>query len=299
MNVTPEHEDIQKEYNAMRGVGEDKVLLAFPVDTSKPMSHGDILKVPVFAYLKDGGCHNLAFPDEAEICVNLWGTDEQTADVLKWFTGVWHPELVLETGTNKGRSTLAIAQAMEKTGKGHIFTVDMADHEVATRTPRTTFVHGRLPDVLTSDPDLFGMEGIDMAYLDASHTEEAIAIEVEFVLQRKSARGVYILFDDACSTSWPGVGEYLKSRNAFILPTPHGLGILYEGPDNGQEDGRHHNEGEANEAIIPGASYTDVGPEKKDLEVTWSTGRDLHGGRRPDIEVLNECALERSHTVKL
>ncbi len=40
------------------------------------------------------------------------------------------PNTVLETGTNKGRSTRAIAQGLVANNKGLMFTVDMLDHDI-------------------------------------------------------------------------------------------------------------------------------------------------------------------------
>lgn len=230
MNATPENAEVMEEYQTtLQDRATVPLVIHFPIAAGHRWQHGDVMEVPIVGVLPDGANVDLAFPDRVRIVLNLWGADEQTVAFLRWIVHTWKPTVVFETGTHKGRSTKAIADALEYNGAGHITTVDIADHGVAARVPRTTFVEGKLPAVL-DDPALSGLKDIDMAYLDGPHTAAEIAAEVQFVLDRKSARGCYILFDDAASSAWPEVGEYVRKAGGLILPTPHGLGILRIAP---------------------------------------------------------------------
>jgi len=229
VNSTPEHPAVLEEYAKTRGLRDDlRFVIHFPINgNGRSWEHGDVMEIPVIGELPDGSLLNLAFPDKVEIRLNLWGADEQTLSFLRWIVSTWKPEVVFETGTHKGRSTKAIADSLDGNNRGHITTVDLADHGVAGRVQRTTFVQGKLPEALHQEPILRNLRNIDLAYLDGPHTATEVEKEVNFVLERKAERGCYILVDDAGNRSWPEVNEYLRTLpGAFVLPTPHGLGIL-------------------------------------------------------------------------
>ena len=231
MNTTPENAEVLEEYQTtLRDKATVPIAIHFPIAAGHRWQHGDVMEVPIVAVLPDGANVDLAFPDRVKIVLNLWGTDEQTVAFLRWIVHTWKPTVVFETGTHKGRSTKAIADALETNGAGQIVTVDIADHGVSERVPLAKFVQGKLPEVLNDNAFLAGLRDIDLAYLDGPHTYAEIDKEVQFIRARKAARGCYILFDDAASSAWPEVGEYVKSAGGFVLPTPHGLGILRVAP---------------------------------------------------------------------
>ena len=225
---TQEHPDILAEYASMKDYdGPAQVNMDFHWSMEGtapgPFTHGDEVEISCLAVDPQGAITDLYFPDKPKAIVNLWQTNEQTAGFLSWIVRTWHPQVCLETGTNRGRSTKAICDALDINASGHLTTVDMADHGVGSRHERCTFVQGRSPDVLGNAVKL---HGVDFAYLDGDHNKEAVMSEVEYIKKNVSDRGCYVLFDDASNAGWPGVGEACAELGAFILPTPHGLGIL-------------------------------------------------------------------------
>ena len=228
MNFTPEDVEVMKEYaNLKMESPTTSVHFHYIIEPKEPYSHGQIVELVMISESPDGALTDLTFPDRMRFAVNLWACDEQTAGFICWLVRTWKPLVCFETGTNKGRSTKAIADSLELNGKGHITTVDVANHGVQDRLPRTTFIQGHLPEGLKMEP-LASLSDIDFAFLDGPHYENEVLQELEFVKARKAKRGCYVLFDDAGNGSWPGVCKAVKELpGAFILPTPHGLGIVH------------------------------------------------------------------------
>ena len=227
--VTQEHPKVLEEYANLKNAGEPvtSVKFHYVFDLAGPVSHGDEVELQVIAELPDGSLTDFTFPERLIFTANLWACDEQTAGFLSWITRTWKPQVVFETGTNRGRSTKAIADSLELNGSGHITTVDLADHRVEERLPRTTFVQGDLPGALDEKP-LTELDGIEMAFLDGPHYEDEVTKEFEYVKARVSKRGCYVLFDDARNGSWLGVNTAVtKLPGHCILPSPRGLGVVF------------------------------------------------------------------------
>jgi len=231
MNNTPEDVDVLREYANLKMTQDTiAVKLHYVLEPKGNYSHGQVVELSVFSEAPDGSLTEFTFPDRLPFVVNLWACDEQTAGILAWFVRTWKPKVCFETGTNKGRSSKAIADSLEINGDGHLTTVDVADHGVQGRLNRTTFVRAKLPDALNEEP-LASLKDIEFAFLDGPHYEDEVLKELEFVKARKSPRGCYVLFDDAGNGSWPGVNKAVTELpGSFILPTPRGLGVLHLGP---------------------------------------------------------------------
>lgn len=144
-----------------------------------------------------------------------------------------------ETGTARGYSAVCAARAiMDAVRQGSIVTVDILPHntpmiwnciddldrkksrrELLLRyenlTEMITFVQMRTEDALQQ----IAMNRIHFAFLDAQHTYEAVAAELEFVVARQLADDVIVL-DDVTPSQFPGVVaavEELERDNRYSV----------------------------------------------------------------------------------
>ena len=177
------------------------------------------------------------FPASLKGEVDTWAVDEGTADALYGLVRLVAPSTVLETGTHKGRSTRALAQALRDNhalAPGHLYTVDQHDYglyQSGALLPGTEIyvsqVVGQTPEILTQPP-LLDLEGIDFAFLDGDHTAEGLQAELTY-LEHHRAPECWVAVDNSRDTGWPGVAAVLAAsphpRISFASCT--GLDILW------------------------------------------------------------------------
>ena len=78
-----------------------------------------------------------------------------------------------------------------------------------------TPVIAALPDALEKEP-LASMQGIDFAYLDASHTRNALHAEIEFVDAHRAEECV-ILIDNSRDANWPEIESYVNEYTDYPI----------------------------------------------------------------------------------
>jgi predicted O-methyltransferase YrrM len=183
------------------------------------------------------------WPHRAKVELDMAGLDEGSAALLKGMVMALQPDVVLETGTHKGRSTQAIASALVFNNRGHLWTVDMEDfgvaesgalspHELERTTLNIGTTPGALEDMLQSEANPKGMPApIEFAYLDGDHTYEGVRAELEFV-HAHSKKGCTVMLDNTLDGAWvdveKAVSEWVKNEPyQFVnLPTMTGMAIL-------------------------------------------------------------------------
>ena len=190
-----------------------------------PINHGDEVTATVMMHHPDGTVVDAAFPNGIRGELSLWGVDEQTANFLSWLVQLHKPRVIFETGTNRGRSTLAIAETMPD--DAIFLTVDAADHGVPAMVKERTgknvaFEQGRLPVCLEN----IEMKGIEFAFLDGPHTADEVVAELNFVRIHKGERCL-VAIDNASDVGWPEIPPLMDEIGAFVLPTHAGLGLLW------------------------------------------------------------------------
>ena len=140
-----------------------------------------------------------------------------------------HPVTVFETGTARGFSSVVMSKALEDGGvEGSIVTLDRLPHHIPmiwnciddldrkkTRseilTPwepllrRICFVEGNVRDLLQT----VGLSRINYAFLDATHEEQDVLEEYDYVASRQKT-GDMIIFDDVTPQEFPGVVSAIK-----------------------------------------------------------------------------------------
>ena len=136
---------------------------------------------------------------------------------------------VFETGTARGFSALCMARALRDAGRtGSIVTVDILPHDrpiywnciddlTGKKTRRELLAPWRelSDDVLFVQSDTasalerVGLERVDFAFLDASHTYEDVMREFAFVESRQRT-GDVVVFDDVSPGQFPGVVQAVE-----------------------------------------------------------------------------------------
>jgi hypothetical protein len=179
------------------------------------------------------------WPAKMEVELDLAGVDEGSAALLHGVVRAIQPDVCIETGTHKGRSTQAIASALVRNERGHLWTLDLVDFGVRDsgaldkiENEYVTLGIGKSPEVLE---EFFGKIGpIDFAYLDGDHTEEGLTEELWFVVGHM-ADECTMLIDNSRDDMWEGVRRAIDTfrvsctsplRNVS-LPTMCGMDILH------------------------------------------------------------------------
>lgn len=111
------------------------------------------------------------------------------------------PEICLEIGTCLGFSTLFIADALNKNGKGSLITIekDETSSNLAreligvTDSSRVIFKIGRTQNILPSIIE--NLEKIDFCYIDGEHRKEAVLFEFDLVFSKLSKGGIIVMDD--------------------------------------------------------------------------------------------------------
>jgi hypothetical protein len=177
--------------------------------------------------------------------------DEGTADLLYGLVRGVQPQVVLETGTHKGRSTRALATALRDnaeiemmahsyTGylptKGHLYTIDVEDHHIFesgalpdTAKPYVTHLIGWTPDLFTTNPYLKDLAGINFAFLDGDHTPEGLAAELAYVDAHRAPE-CWVAVDNSRDGGWPKIRAFLAGYTTYpriSLATCTGLDLIW------------------------------------------------------------------------
>ena len=207
-------------------------LVPFSVQQGDILTHKFLIKHVV--HHKGPYVTDAFFPAEINGSVDLMGIDEGTAAMLNGFIRALRPSLILETGTHRGRSTRAIAEACFLNQIGHVYTVDMTDYGLFTHgaireheKPYVTQIIGHTPEVFEQEP-LAALSGIDFAYIDGDHTREGLIADLEYVDSHRAPECI-ILVDNARDEGWPQVEEYFRHYARYshlCLPNMCGMEVI-------------------------------------------------------------------------
>jgi len=174
------------------------------------------------------------FPLTMKGPMTIWGIDEGSAHMLTGMVRALRPLVCLETGTNKGRSTRAIAEGLGLNEQGILYTVDMFDHSVfdsgaipSKLQEYVKVVIGDLPNSFELEP-LCDLEGIDFAFLDAGHEKDELVADLEFIESHR-AEECMVVVDNARDRNWPDVTEFFDAytdHSHITLDTMCGMEII-------------------------------------------------------------------------
>lgn len=185
------------------------------------LNHGDAVRVPFTVARTPPGKKkawtvDVLFPLALEGQVDIASLDEGSADLLYGLVRGLMPDFVLETGTHKGRSTRAIATALEANEQGHMITVDMDDYgtlggAVGDVRHRVTQIVGKCPHALGLVAQMMQekeIREIDFAFLDGGHEGEVLEAELEFV-EKHRAKECWVAVDNSRDAMWVDVREVM------------------------------------------------------------------------------------------
>lgn len=242
-----EFSDTAKSYNGGTADIEDPresqaefqlVTPVFQLVTPEGLGEGKPAEIKAIARCRDHGRGDyevdMLFPQKFGGTITMWGSDEGFAHMLTGMVRALRPLVVLETGTNRGRSTRAIAEGLVCNQQGMLTTIDMVDHDIFNsgailpyQQAYVTRMIGPLPDVFTEEP-LASMSGIDFAFIDGGHSAKELQADLNFVEAHRASECV-VLVDNTRDAGWPEVNEFLDSYrdHPFVnLDTMCGMAII-------------------------------------------------------------------------
>ena len=120
-------------------------------------------------------------------------------------------EIIIETGTNFGCTSIVLAQALKDSGcDGRVITIELekSNVEIAKRNVHEAGLGSRIEFVLGDSkillPEVVSKVGkIRFAFLDASHLYEDVMFEFETILPNLAEDGL-VLFDNTYQIAEPG-----------------------------------------------------------------------------------------------
>lgn len=128
-----------------------------------------------------------------------WAVELEVGEFLNALVRMTKPEVVVETGTHKGFSTLMIASALKANGRGRLYTFDLVDHGVTKECEQfglASVVHFMKGDSAASISSLSPrVKNIDFLWLDADHSAEAVLKELNAALSMLRS-GTLVAFHD-------------------------------------------------------------------------------------------------------
>ena len=154
-------------------------------------------------------------------------SDPRTLDILCNLIAFTEPQVVVEVGTYRGIGTAAMAETLKVFDvKGHIWTCDPVDYDVADLLQRTdlescvTFVQGTFEYLIPQLPS-----PMNFCYIDASaKEEEGLRLRYAKLALENMAAGGIVAVDDAAA-DWKGA-KTLRRMADIYLPQHRGLALL-------------------------------------------------------------------------
>jgi len=122
------------------------------------------------------------------------------------------PNLIVEIGTGRGDSTLAFAEGLAMTGRGHIITMDIDECREAKRVIKEAYVNDFVT-FLTIDSLKVNIESdIDILFVDGLHNYNQVKAEIKKYSPFIGTGGM-IIFHDSYNPAHKGV---MKAIQEFV-----------------------------------------------------------------------------------
>jgi hypothetical protein len=189
------------------------------------------------------------FPHTLRGTVDTASVDEGSADLLYGLVRALQPQVVLETGTHKGRSTRAIVSALWANARqvisplvytaylplGHCYTVDAEDYGIRASGAIPPEMHEAVTPLIGWTPDVFmqppldTLTGIDFAFLDGDHTGEGLDAELTYVDLHRAPE-CWVAIDNSRDVGWPAIARLLHGYTKYprvSLGTCTGLDLIW------------------------------------------------------------------------
>lgn len=138
-----------------------------------------------------------------------------------------NPDLVIETGTYNGGSTLFLASVCDLIGNGRVVSIDIHRHDPLPGHPRITYMSGRSStdeSVLEEVRGLAAENARVMVILDSDHSRDHVIAELELYSPLVTS-GQYLVVEDTNVNGHPVLAEFgpgpMEAVDAW-LPTVRG-----------------------------------------------------------------------------
>lgn len=140
--------------------------------------------------------------------------------------------VILETGTNRGFTSIILAQALKDTGRpGHVFTIELEqeNYEQAVENLKKGSVFDQVSvfrgDVRNVLPDVISLfDEICVAFLDASHMYDDVIFEFETILPKLRKHSI-VLFDNTYQIAEANEDQRVNGALRYIHTT-HGGNLI-------------------------------------------------------------------------
>lgn len=155
--------------------------------------------------------------------------DPAVGELLYALIRILRPEIVVEIGTAKGYSAIAIAQALEDNNKGKLYTIDPVEQELVKIAIKKSGLGHRINyiiDYSTNAIPRLKLPKIDFIFIDGDHSYENVSADFDLV-KDSIPKGGLIAFHDTILFDGPRrVIEEIKKLKQFeiiTLPTLTGV----------------------------------------------------------------------------
>jgi len=139
------------------------------------------------------------------------------------------PDLIVETGTGHGGSTLFLASCCDLVGNGKVVTVDISDPSGKPEHERITYLQGSsvAPEIVSTIRSMAEDKDRVLVNLDSDHSRDHVLKELEIYSELVSPES-YIIVEDSNvgghpvkPNHYPGpmeaVEEFLKTNHSFTI----------------------------------------------------------------------------------
>lgn len=176
----------------------------------------------------------LARIEDEDAKERLWIVDPQVGRLLQWMVRVVEPETVVEIGTSVGYSALWMAAALQKNGKGHLWSIE--SHKQRFERAQLNIAQANMTDWITQinhhapeafiDSEVELPEQIDLAFFDATKMEHR---EFYDVVRPRMKKGAMLIVDnvDSHREAFAGFIEFMKENSEWeSVEVSAGTGVL-------------------------------------------------------------------------
>lgn len=164
-------------------------------------------------------------------------TEEEVTELAAAFIRALQPEIVIETGTYTAQTTVALGQALEKNGHGHLWSLEVLPGLVRSAKVKcaklpVTIVHSKSMDWLPGFVEEIG-KPVDFMWCDS---EAERVREVEFILPYMRPHAIIGVHDSAIEDwRWPFYQEMKPlfesgKLTPITLRTPRGVTFAQVNP---------------------------------------------------------------------
>lgn len=155
--------------------------------------------------------------------------------LLHWLIRELKPEVVVETGTHRGLTSLYMLAALKENGKGHLYTCDPNPQWSQTGNFRkfpeleklVTFKEMRGEDMVKD------IKNVDFFFCDGFHSKQDVMEEMTAILPNLSEVAT-VVFHDCWYGNTDGVNEAVEALglHSVWLPTKNAIRIYQKHPEN-------------------------------------------------------------------